>query len=122
MIELQLPWPGPKLSPNARIHWASLADHKKKYRSACWLTCLEQLRGMKFDLPDGPLHLEMEFVPPQRRSYDRDNLVARMKAGIDGLADALKIDDKRFSVLSARLNAGEIGGFVRVRISKETSQ
>lgn len=121
MLEFELPWPGPKLSPNARIHWASLAEHKKKYRSACWLTCLEQIRGKAIEIPEGPLHLELEFIPPNRRSYDRDNLVARMKAGIDGLADALKVDDKRFTTLSARMNAGQIGGLVRVRISKETT-
>ena len=121
MLEFKLPWPGPKLSPNARIHWAILAKHKKKYRSACWLTCLEQIRGKPIEIPEGPLHLELEFVPPNRRSYDRDNLVARMKAGVDGLSDALKIDDKRFTTLSARLDAGQTGGFVRVRISKETT-
>lgn len=121
MLELTLPWPQPKLSPNTRVHWTTLAKEKKAYRSACWLTALEQLAG-KPALPDGPLLVELEFMPPNRRSYDRDNLVARMKAGLDGLCDALHIDDKRFSTLTARLNAEQIGGFVRVRILKEPPQ
>ena len=122
MLEFTLPWPQAKLSPNSRVHWSTLAKEKKAYRSACWLTALEQLRGAKAALPDGPLTVELEFLPPTRRTYDRDNLVARMKAGLDGLADALHIDDKRFSTLTARVNAEQIAGLVRVRISKESHQ
>ena len=120
MLEFTLPWPQAKLSPNARVHWSTLAKEKKAYRSACWLTALDQLRGWRPEVPEGPLLVELEFVPPNRRSYDRDNLIARMKAGLDGLSDALRIDDKRFSTLTARVDAGQIGGFVRVQISKES--
>ena len=122
MLEFTLPWPQAKLSPNARVHWSTLAKEKKAYRSACWLTALDQLRGWRPEVPEGPLLVELEFVPPNRRSYDRDNLIARMKAGLDGLSDALRIDDKRFSTLTARVNAKQIGGLVRVRISKESKQ
>lgn len=122
MLEFTLPWPQSKLSPNARVHWSTLAKAKKEYRSACWLTALDQQRGWRPELPEGPLLVELEFVPPQRRSYDRDNLISRMKAGLDGLCDALKVDDKRFTTLTARVNAEQIGGFVRVRISKEPQQ
>lgn len=122
MLEFTLPWPQSKLSPNARVHWSTLAKAKKEYRSACWLTALDQQRGWRPELPEGPLLVELEFVPPQRRSYDRDNLISRMKAGLDGLCDALKVNDKRFTTLTARVNAEQIGGFVRVRISKEPQQ
>jgi crossover junction endodeoxyribonuclease RusA len=120
MLEFTLPWPQTKLSPNVRTHWSTLAREKKAYRSACWITTREQLKGWMPELPIGPLLLELEFVPPNKRGYDRDNLVARMKSGIDGLCDALRCDDKRFTTLTARVNAEQIGGLVRVRISKET--
>jgi len=71
---------------------------------------------------EGPWHVVLVFTPPDRRTYDRDNLVARMKAGIDGMCDALMIDDKDFDTLTAKVDAGRIGGFVRVRILKETPQ
>jgi crossover junction endodeoxyribonuclease RusA len=119
MLEFTLPWPQPKLSPNSRTHWSILAREKKIYRGACWATAKDQLKGWMPELPIGPLLLELEFVPPHRREYDRDNLVARMKSGIDGLCDALRCDDKRFTTLTARVNAEQIGGLVRVRISKE---
>ncbi len=46
---------------------------------------------------------------------------ARMKSGLDGLADALKIDDKRFTTLAARVSTDNLDGFefVRVRIFQE---
>lgn len=119
MLEFMLPWPPSELSPNGRLHWAKAYKHKKAYRQACWATTLEQFRIRTDQVPDGPLLLELQFVPPTRRSYDRDNLVARMKSGLDGLCDALKIDDKRFSTLAARVSTDSIGGFVSVRISKE---
>lgn len=118
MLEFMLPWPPSELSPNGRLHWAKAYRHKKAYRQSCWAVALTQM-ATAGTLPDGPLLLELRFVPPTRRSYDRDNLVARMKSGLDGLCDALKIDDKRFSTLAARVSTDSIGGFVGVRILKE---
>ena len=40
--------------------------------------------------------MDVMFYPPDRRSYDRDNLLARIKSGLDGMCDALGIDDSRF--------------------------
>ena len=62
----------------------------------------------------------MTFIPPDRRSYDRDNLVARMKSGIDGLSDALRINDKRFNTVISTMDQDYLGGFVKIRILKET--
>ena len=79
----------------------------------------EQLKKFKTDNIPEKLVLEMTFIPPDRRSYDRDNLVARMKAGIDGLADALKINDKRFNTVISTMASDSLGGFVRIRILQE---
>lgn len=113
-ITFQVPWPPSYLSPNARAHWAVVYRIKSKYRDACWATVMAQ--SLPAIDPDGDYRLTMRFVPPDRRSYDRDNLVARMKSGIDGIADALLIDDKRFTELTASVSADSVGGFVEVRI------
>lgn len=115
MIEITLPWPAADLSPNARLHWAKLAKAKKLYRQACWAITLEQKAKV---CDDGQLRLELTFYKPNRRSMDRDNLLARMKSGLDGVCDALKIDDKRFATVVVRV-ADEIGGFVRIHIGEE---
>ena len=73
------------MSPNARKHWAVVAKAKKQYKKDCFSVSKEQLkkyRGVYENIPER-LVLEMTFIPPDKRSYDRDNLVARMKAGID---------------------------------------
>lgn len=70
------------------------------------------------EIPDGPLRLSIKFYRPTRRSYDRDNLLARMKSGLDGMCDAMKINDKRFSTLVIRV-ADEINNNVEVEIERD---
>tara|TARA_B100001564_G_scaffold289460_1_gene253079 strand:- start:4 stop:210 length:207 start_codon:yes stop_codon:yes gene_type:complete len=43
-----------------------------------------------------------------------------MKSGIDGLSDALRINDKRFNTVISTMAQDYFGGFVRIRILKET--
>ena len=121
MIEVVLGWPPTDLSPNARKHWAVVARAKKQYRKDCYSVSKEQLKKYKKETENIPerLVLEMTFIPPDRSSYDRDNLVARMKSGIDGLADALKINDKRFNTVISTMDQDYLGGFVRIRILQE---
>ena len=121
MIEIVLGWPPTDLSPNARKHWAVVAKAKREYKKDCLSASREQLkkyRGVYENIPE-KLVLEMTFIPPDKRSYDRDNLVARMKAGIDGLSDALRINDKRFNTVISTMDSDYLGGFVRIRILQE---
>lgn len=106
-----LPWPPKGLSPNARLHWAALSKLKKQYREACRLQVLAQGAQPM----EGCLRVQLEFVPPDRRKRDWDNLVASMKAGLDGLADALQVDDSQF-VLSFHVVRDQIAGLVRVYV------
>lgn len=111
ILQLTLPWPPADLSPNARGHWSKLARAKKAYRAACAWTAQEQ--GAKRIEADR-LHLTITFVPPNRRAHDLDNCLARLKSGLDGLADVLGVDDKHWSLAIDR--AEIIGGFVKVRV------
>lgn len=115
MIEIKLPWPPTALSPNARLHWAVVAKVKKSYREICRLETLAQLGRERIE--PGPVAVHIEFYKPSHRLMDWDNLIARMKAGIDGLSDAIKINDRDFR-LSMKV-ADKTGGFVKVKISKE---
>lgn len=115
MIEVRLPWPPKELSPNARLHWARVSKAKKSYRHTCHLETLAQAGRQQ--LTDQPVLVHLEFFRPTRRPMDWDNLIARMKAGLDGMSDALKINDRQFR-LSMKV-ADETGGFVLVKISKE---
>ena len=106
-----LPWPPRELSPNARVHWAKRSKVAKAYRQRCgWLT-----KAAGLPVPDGVVHLWVMFCPPDRRRRDDDNAIAAFKAGRDGIADALGIDDSRF-VLHPMLSE-TISGEVRVTIT-----
>lgn len=119
MIEIKLPWPPTALSPNSRSHWAASAAVKKKYRQDCLIVTRAQL-GVKCNavLPvSGDLGLVLEFHPPNHRKFDRDNLLARMKAGLDGMCDALSIDDARFEPITVSLQKKPFrAGYVQVKI------
>lgn len=119
MIELTLPWPAKELSPNARVHWTRVAKAKKSYLTACYNLALEQ-RQFVWRLPDGPLTLELEFSKPSRRKMDQDNLIARMKSGIDGVCKALRIDDSRFKTIIASFEPdwAQPKGLVRLTITE----
>ena len=93
--ELTLPWPDKALSPNSRGHWSVKAKAAKSYRKACWALALSA--GRMVD-NGGPIDVYLTFRPPSRRRYDLDNAIASVKNGLDGLADALKVNDQRFRI------------------------
>jgi crossover junction endodeoxyribonuclease RusA len=68
--KLALPWPPRALSPNSRDHWAVVSGAKKRYRLACFMLA----KQMDWAFPEeGPIHLDIEFVPPNKRAHDLDN-------------------------------------------------
>ncbi len=118
-LSLTLPWPPRDLSPNHRVHWAAKAKAAKAYRSQCWLLTLAEYRkakksGLRID-PDRAVRLHLLFVPPNRRAYDRDNLVSWCKQLFDGIADALVVNDRMFRLDSIEVSE-ELGGMVKVEI------
>lgn len=109
---ITLPWPPTALSPNARGHWVATAKAKKAYRAACaWQAVAQGVT--KLDAQS--LHLTLTFYPPTRRTYDLDNALARMKSGLDGLADVLKVDDSKWSLTIKK--SEQVGGYVQVEVS-----
>lgn len=112
-MNLVLPWPPKELSPNARRHHMALARSKKAYREACAWTARQQ-GATRIEAESLVVHLE--FVPPDRMARDWDNMLAAFKAGADGLADVIGVDDRHWRI-SFNV-ADEIGGMVRVRVEQ----
>lgn len=117
MTEIRLPWPPKELSPNARVHWSRRSKAAASYRKECgWLVRAAMSAHPDFKLPDSErIALWIDFFPPDRRHRDDDNLLAAFKAGRDGIADALGINDKRF--VSHPFVQEATGGYVRIRIT-----
>lgn len=107
-------WPPRECSPNWRGHWSKRAKAAKQYKHACFVLTKEaKINSIDWD---GPVHLLITFSKPSRREMDDDNLIASFKAGRDGLALALGIDDKRFVCHS--FVSDHIAGSVVVRLSR----
>lgn len=105
------PWPPKDLSPNARVYWARKAKAAKSYRR----TCFYLAKQAKATAPaEGPIALRVEFVPPDRRGRDLDNMLSACKQLFDALAEAMGVNDKRFTLQISV--ADEIGGMVRVSL------
>ena len=95
-----LSWPAHALSPNARCHWAVKSKAVKAYRREAWIEGL-RAKWDKLDPAVGLIGLRVVFQPPSNRRYDMDNCVASIKSLLDGLADALGVDDARFQLSAA---------------------
>lgn len=84
----------------------------KCYREAAYWTVKGGYDG---PLPDGPIELDIKFYPPDARRRDLDNMLASIKSGIDGIADALEVNDQRFAFRISR-EAPTKGGKVVVSL------
>lgn len=93
--ELILPWPDKALHPNIRVHWAVRARAAKDARRIAFIKAREAgWRELK--LPEGPLHVWIDGYASDRRRRDADGLLSSLKPALDGIADSLGIDDRRF--------------------------
>ena len=89
-MRIVLPYPFPALWPNKRPHWSAKARATRSYRFTTKLAA----NGSK------PGAIRVTFCPkPFGPPPDMDNCIAAFKAGQDGLADAMGVNDRdlRFS-------------------------
>lgn len=96
---ITLPYPDRRLSPNARLHWRKLATVKAMARQdakilatvAIPLRIKKELAASEHNIP-----ITVRIYPPDNRHRDADNAFASCKALLDGVADALGVNDRRF--------------------------
>jgi crossover junction endodeoxyribonuclease RusA len=116
MMQITLPWPPRCLHPNDRSHWRIVRAAAKTARGdAFLLTRSAMARGRPLFGDDSKVYLRLTFCPPNRRKHDIDGCLSANKAALDGIADALGVDDSRFSL---RLDRGPVvkGGAVYVEV------
>lgn len=87
-----LPFPPASLSGHAKGHWRAKAVETKKHREWARLATLEARPTVP---AEGDIRIHIRFVPPDRRG-DRTNFANRAKGLIDGIAQALGVNDARF--------------------------
>lgn len=113
---IELSWPAHELSPNARPHHMALHRFKKAARTeAHWATRI--VRPFAWGC-DGPFDVHIRAYPPVQRDRDADNLVASCKAYLDGIADALGVNDSTFNAPSVEWCDITQRGKLVIRISE----
>lgn len=111
--EVFLPWPSKDLSPNARVHWSTLARVKKQAKAYAFYAA--QAAGIG-KLQAGSIRVRYVFFPPDRRARDTDNMLASCKAYGDGIAEAIGIDDSKWELSIAPRGPIEKQGMVKVEL------
>jgi crossover junction endodeoxyribonuclease RusA len=105
---IRLPWPSPTLSSNARPHWAQKHRATKAARKTAWALA-KQVKASGDTL-------EFTYHPPHNK-YDVQNIAGMLKASIDGIADAMGVDDKHLTCVFPSEFAEVVkGGCVLVHI------
>ena len=119
MILVELPWPSPLLSPNSRVHWSQRARATKKARADARVATYAALGPERGPYAEygGPIAVRMAFRPPDMRRRDLDGMLSRCKSALDGIADALGVDDSRFTLQIER-GPVHMGGRVMVTITE----
>lgn len=91
----------------------ALAKAKKAYRTACaWQALSQGASPMK----NGPVFVFITFYPRTRNWPDWDNCIASFKAGLDGIVDAIGVDDSQFRIGFEVKR--EVGGMVKVTLEE----
>ena len=111
--EVFLPWPDKILSPNARPHWGALGRAKKKAKADAYYAALAAGLGK---IHADEIRVTLSFYPPGAYGYDDDGLSARMKAALDGISQAIGVDDSRFRLGAIVRGPIEKHGMVKVQL------
>ncbi len=84
-------WPPSALSPNARVHWRTLAKAKRQYKEGCsWVVLVVGLRCLT-----PPVTAQVTFHCDGRRR-DPDNHMAMLKPMWDALVEmGVLVDDNK---------------------------
>jgi len=114
--ELVLPWPDRALHPNSRGHWSKRAKAAKAARQAAFVLAREA-GWREREWPEGRLHIWIDGYAPDRRRRDADGLLSSLKASLDGIAESIGVDDRRFVPHPYVKDETRKPGEVRIRIT-----
>jgi crossover junction endodeoxyribonuclease RusA len=119
---IALEFPPANLFPNRAKgrHWGSLYQLRSVYRENSYLLSLAQLKNWKH--LGGTISLDLTFEMPDKRHRDADNCLAAAKGALDGLADALFVNDKLFDPITIRRKAGKKPGRLVIIITQGERQ
>ena len=120
VIRVELDFPPAELFPNRAkgTHWGKLYKLRSDYRETCTWLAKHQLKGWKHQ--GGNIQLTITFEMPDKRKRDTDNCLAAAKGALDGLADALFVNDQLFQPIMIYKVEGKKPGRLIVELEEQT--
>jgi len=115
VLRFEIAWPNKALSPNSRSHWSVKSKAVKIARHGAKYSCLNAI-GVTGWVPTAAPQVKLTFHPIDKRRRDMDNCIASCKGVLDGIADALCVDDRYF-VLSFAFGETRKPAMVVVEVS-----
>lgn len=112
-MKIQYPWFPRELNPNWSGHYMQKAKYKSMYREICKLQTMDAMISQKNE--GDYTEMIFTFYKPNKRHSDLDNMLSSSKALVDGLCDALGMNDKMFTKITI-IKAEEIGGYINVEL------
>lgn len=95
-MKIVLPFPPSSLSGHNNGAWYNRDKIVATYRAEAFHLTRSAKAKQGYTVPaEGDIAISFTFYPPDNRS-DRTNFAGRLKAQIDGIAEALGVNDKRF--------------------------
>ena len=102
MTDIHLPYPPKQLMPNfkRRHRWQAYYKQARNARTLAWGLTAQEL-GPKlrhYEAPADGLQIKITVEPPMRGGPlpDEDNLKGALKHYLDGISDALGVNDRLF--------------------------
>ena len=115
-INIIIPWPNSKLAPNRANgqHWSSTSKARAEAKLEAWTIAKQATKG--YVTPAGQIALQIVFVQPDKRRRDVDGLLSSIKPALDGIAQAINIDDHYFNSILITREFGAKPGCVKITI------
>jgi hypothetical protein len=106
---IALPYPDRALWPNGRAHWAVKAREAKKLRRDAFFAT----KAASVRIGDSPIPVHIICHPKARGpAPDRDGIIGAAKSALDGIADALGINDRHFAAPTVEIAGERTGQFI----------
>jgi crossover junction endodeoxyribonuclease RusA len=106
LLTITLPFPDSDLMPNRRLgkHWAQSNAAKKKAWDDAYILAHQAIQAYRGEWTptNQPVPVTLTFFAPDKRHRDLDNLLAASKSCLDGVAAALRMDDREFEPVTLR--------------------
>ena len=122
MLTIRVPaQPPAEISANSRAHHMEKYRINRDLRLMAKIAAMDAINATPHEFPDAPrYHVAVTIAWGKRRKrQDDDNAHIACKSMLDGIADALGVNDRRFDVDVAQRRDPEGIGHVVVRIAPQ---